>query len=142
METMETLCLHSNQYHQIWKKGQNFMASWNNSIYLSKCHTIFLLDALIYSKTLWDEIDSQEAFSTINIQAFLFLCYFPFPFKIFLRPDDCVTTGTKNLLKQETYSNRETITSDESEPCWLKPQLELKVFQLSSALDLFHSAQN
>ena len=75
------------------------MASWNNSIYLSKCHTIFLLDALIYSETLWDEIDSQEAFSTINIQAFLFLCYFPFPFKIFLRPDDCVTTGTKNLLK-------------------------------------------
>ena len=42
METMETLCLHSNRYHQIWKKGQNFMASWNNSIYLSKCHTIFL----------------------------------------------------------------------------------------------------
>ena len=37
-----------------------------------------------YSETAWDGIDSQEAFSTINIQAFLFLCHFPFPFKIFL----------------------------------------------------------
>jgi hypothetical protein len=28
--------------------------------------------------------------------------------------------------------------SDESEPSWLEPQLELKDFQLGSARDLFH----
>ena len=33
-------------------------------------------------------------------------------------------------------------SSDESEPSWLDPQLELKDFQLGSALDLLHSAQN
>ena len=30
-----------------------------------------------------------------------------------------------------------TITSDESEPSWLEPELELKDFQLGSARDLF-----
>ena len=29
-------------------------------------------------------------------------------------------------------------TSDESEPSWLEPQLELKDFQLGSARDLFY----
>ena len=32
-------------------------------------------------------------------------------------------------------------TSDESEPSWLGPQLELKDFQLGSACDLFRSAR-
>ena len=32
--------------------------------------------------------------------------------------------------------------SDESEPSWLEPELELKDFQLGSACDLFPSARN
>ena len=31
---------------------------------------------------------------------------------------------------------------DEFEPSWLEPQLDLKNFQLNSARDFFHSAQN
>ena len=55
----------------IIKSGKKGEISWQAGIiqymYLSKCHTTFILDALIYSETLWVKIDSQEAFSTINL---------------------------------------------------------------------------
>ena len=46
----------------------------------------------------------------------------------------------KKKIAKFYYINNEVArtTSDESEPIWLEPQLELKDFQLGSACDLFH----
>ena len=66
---------------------------------------------------------------------------------------NCVNVGLLSIEKhsseQKLDSNRSQkvgflmmVTSDEFEPSWLEPQLELKDFQLGSARDLFQSARN
>ena len=60
--------------------------------------------------------------------------------------DNLQTAAQDNSYLKETMSfitrtAKYILTSDESEPSWLKPGLELNNFQLGSAHDLFHSAQ-
>ena len=46
------------------------------------------------------------------------------------------------LTWYQSYLRYILFTSDESEPSWLEPKLELKDFQLRLACGFFHSARN